>query len=60
MQRKALKKRTSIIGFVKEHNAIIEGINAGLADVKAGRIYTHKKAMIHIAQKFESLKHKTK
>ena len=59
MQRKLQKKRTNITAFVQERDANIEGINAGLADVKAGRVYTHEQAIIHITRKFESLKRRT-
>ena len=59
MQRKLKKKRTNIKAFVQECDAIMEGINAGLADIIAGRVHTHKQAMTHIAQKFGSVKRRT-
>ena len=59
MQRKLQKKRTNITAFVQERYAIIEGINAGLADVKAGRIYPHEQAIIYITRKLKSLKRGT-
>ncbi|GGH20986.1 hypothetical protein [Mucilaginibacter phyllosphaerae] len=33
----------------------IEGIKAGLADIEAGRIFTHKEAMDRIANKLKQL-----
>ncbi|MBS1504680.1 MAG: hypothetical protein JST32_21650, partial [Bacteroidetes bacterium] len=58
-QSNLLKKRTNLIEFVRERDAIMEGINAGLADAKAGRLYTHEEAMARIQEALDRLRKKS-
>lgn len=52
------KKRTNVIAFVQEQKAIMEGINAGLADIKAGRVRSHEEVMAHIHETLKRLRKK--
>jgi predicted transcriptional regulator len=48
---KLQNKRTNIVEFVQERDAIFKGINAGLEDAKAGRVHTHAEVTARIDKK---------
>jgi hypothetical protein len=51
--RMGLKYRIDDEGWGDLSNTEIEGINAGLEDIKAGRIHSHADVMTHIDKKLK-------